>query len=77
MGVICPKDHVNCPDDVCRGSDRCVVMDAPLLDRCEFCGGYYSDAIDCACGRCGQADDDEEYDDEPDPGDDHHDLAPR
>jgi hypothetical protein len=64
-GVICPESRVNCPDDVCRGSGRCVATDTPLLDRCSICGAVFDpDIEDCACPCDDHYDDD--FDDEED-----------
>lgn len=48
---ICPKDLKPCPDDLCRGSGRCIRTGDDMLDTCDRCGQIYSEEfnIDCAC----------------------------
>ena len=51
MTLICPKDGMACPDDLCHGSGCMDMNGSPMLEKCPKCGTGVDVEMgeDCLC----------------------------
>ncbi len=65
MSVICPKDMLFCPDDLCNGGGSCVRTGETPLEQCAGCRNIVDPDLDGAyCDDCRERDEIENADDD-------------